>query len=153
MAEYVVSTKHGRPMFVVEAPNIGAVNLTLMRHAKGFDGTIRPLAEAEAEATGYDTRQRERLSNALQRLGLSGDGPAVRDLTESRGSQLWRLPHYRIPSGGLPGPSSSSGSRLLSERTAGAPSAPSAQTVELRERAVRALGRLGVSEEVALRGL
>ena len=149
MAEYVVSTKHGRPMFVVEAPNIGAVNLTLMRHAKGFDGTIRPLAEAEAEATGYDTRQRERLSNALQRLGLSGDGPAVRDLTESRGSQLRRLPHYRIPSGGLPGPSSSSSSQLLSERSG----APSTQTVELRERAVKALGRLGVSEEVALRGL
>ena len=151
MAEYVVSSKDGRPMFVAEAPNIGAINVALLRHWRGFDGTIKPLSEAKTEITAQETRQREqreRLVKAFGRLGVS-ESAALRGISESRRSGLDALPHYRLPAPS----SSSSGSHLLSERTVGAPSAPSAQTVELRERAVRALGRLGVSEEVALRGL
>ena len=139
--EYVVSNKQGRPLFVAEG-DLGSINKTMMRHSPGFDGTIRPLAEVEAEATGYDTRQRERLSTALQRLGVSGDGLAVRDLTESRASHLRRLPHYKIPVGGVP---SRSGS--------GAAPSSSTQAAELRERAKEAFGRLGVSETVAVNGL
>ena len=143
MPEFVISDRSGRPMAVVEAPNIGSINSAIMRlpSGQGFDGTIRLLSEVETEFAGADTRRRERLSTTLQRLGMSGDGLAGRNLAESRASHLRRLPHYKIPAGGIPAGS-------------GSGATPSAAEVgELRERAVKAFDRLGVSEAVALRGL
>ena len=142
MAEYVVSDTHGRPLCVVEAPNIGAVNLAIMRlpSGRGFDGTIRPRAEVEPQITAHEARRVERAKAAWGALGVS-EAVAVQGFNESRRSGLDALPRYRIPAGGLPA------------RSGATPSSTETQAAALRERAVKAFDRLDVSETVAVNGL
>ena len=156
--EFVVADRHGRPICLVEAANIGAANLAVMRLPSGraFDGTIRPRAEVEPQIAAHEARRVERAKATFGRLGV-GEAIAIQGFSESRRSGLDTLPRYRIPSGGLPArwatPSSSQTQAAeLRERTRGRTTAPSAQTVELRERAAKTWARLGIGEAAATRG-
>ncbi len=64
MPRFQLKDKHGQPLRIMEAANIGAVNKTLLRTWPGFDGTIHAVGASITESLTFEQRLDEALVDA-----------------------------------------------------------------------------------------